>query len=133
MNNKQRELVRYWVLLTIVILIGLYISFSDIENIQIALLLLTVPVAISSMFQDFSYYIGYGKEGEGIGAFIEKHQKVKYWLIFFCLAILPFIIYKMTISDSNSEQEYLYFLSFFLLIGPVTITSEIERFRSLGD
>ena len=111
---------------------GKYISLSGTENKQIAILLLTILVVIVSMFQNFTYYTGYGVRGESIGAFIEKHPIVKYWLVIFCLTILPFMVYKMGTTKNDSFQGYLYFLSFILLIGPVAIVSEIERFRSLG-
>ena len=133
MTTKQRKLVQYWLFLAVVISIGAYISLSEIEDKQMALLLLIIPVAIISIFQDFSYYTGYGEKRERMGAFIEKHPFVKYWLVLFCLTILPFMIYIMGTTDNDSIQGYLYFLSFFLLVGPVGVVSEIERFRSLRE
>ena len=133
MTTKQRKLVQYWLFLAVVISIGAYISFSDTENKQMALLLLIMPVTIISISQDFSYYTGYGEKRERMGAFIEKHPFVKYWLVLFCLTILPFMIYIMGTTDNDNIQGYLYFLSFLLLVGPVAVVSEIERFRGLGE
>jgi len=132
MNTEQRKFVNYWLFLTVIISIGLYISLSDIEEKQLAIILLTIPVGIASLFQDFSSYLGYGAKGERIGVFIEKHPIVKYWLVIFCLTILPFMVYKMGTTNNDNLQGYLYFLSLFLLIAPVVIVSELDRFRSLG-
>lgn len=132
MTAEQRKLVQYWVFLAVAMSLGLYISFSDIEAQQMAILLLTIPVVIVSSFQDFTYYTGYGEKGERLGLFIERHPIVKYWLVIFCLIILPLMIYKMGKTNNDNIQDYLYFLGFFLLIGPVAVVSEIERFRSLG-
>ena len=64
--------------------------------------------------------------------FIERHPIVKYWLVVFCLTILPFMVCKMGKTNNDNIQGYLHFLGFLLLIGPVAVVSEIERFRSLG-
>jgi len=132
MTTLQRKFINYWIFLAIIISTGMYIVISDIEEKQTAILLLTIPVAIASLFQDFTSYFGYGAKGERIGIFIEKHPVVKYWLVIFCLTILPFIIYEMGTTDNDSLQGYLYFLSFFLLIAPIVTVSEVDRFRSLG-
>ena len=132
MTIEQKKLVKYWVFLTVVLLIGTYISVSDIEDKQLAILLLTILVVLVSFFQDLTYYTGYGANKERIGKYIEKHPLVKYWLIFFCLTILPFMVYKMGTTDNDDIQGYLYFLSFILLVGPIAVVSEIERFRSMG-
>nr|CAP47458.1 putative integron gene cassette protein [uncultured bacterium] len=133
MTTEQRKLIHYWIFLGIVLTIGTLISLSDIENKQLAILLLTIPVVIVSIFQDFTYYKGYGANAERIGEFVEKHPLVKYWLVFFCLLILPFMVYAMATTDDDFLQGYLYFLSFILLIGPVAVVSELERFRSMGN
>ena len=133
MNAQQRKLVQYWIFLAIVLAIGTYISLSGIENKQIAILILTILAVVVSMFQNFTYYSGYGVSGERIGAFIERHPIVKYWLVIFCLTILPFMVYTMATTGNDDIQGYLYFLSFILLIGPVAVVSELERFRSMGE
>lgn len=132
MTLEQKKMVRYWWFLIAFILAGLYISFSDIENKQIALLFLLIPISIFSMFQDFSYYTGYGKNGERIGEFVEKHPMLKLYLVVYCATVLPFIVYKLGTTKHGNTTDILYFLSLFLLIGPVAIVSERERFKSLG-
>lgn len=133
MTTEQRKLVHYWIFLAVVLTIGTIISLSDMQNKQLAILILTISVVIVSIFQDFRYYRGYGKKAERIGAFIERKPIIKYWVVIFCLAILPFIIYIMGTTDNEDIQGYLYFLSFILLIGPVVVVSEFERFRSMGN
>jgi hypothetical protein len=132
MTGEQKELIKYWAFLTVVLILGTYVTISDLENKQMAILFLTVPVVIVSIFQDFSYYTGYGANKERIGEFVEKHPLVRYWLVFFCLTILPFMVYKMATTDNDGLQGYLYLLSFVLLIGPVAVVSEFERFQSMG-
>jgi len=61
----------------------------------------------------------------------EQRNLVKYWLVGFCLMILPFMLYKMSTTNNDKVQDYLYFLSFIMLVGPVVVVSEIDRFRSL--
>ena len=131
-DYRTKKLVRYWLFLAAVISIGIYISLSDIEEKQMAIFVLTIPAVIVSLFQDFTYYSGYGAKGERMGAFIEKHPIVKYWLVIFCLTILPFMVYEMGTTNNDKVQGYLYFLSIFLLVAPVALVSEIDRFRSLG-
>lgn len=133
MNAKQRKLVQYWIFLAIVLAIGTYISLSGIENKQIAILILTILVVIVSMFQNFTYYTGYGVSGERIGAFVERNPIIKYWLVIFCLTVLPFMVYKMATTRNDDIQGYLYFSSFILLIGPIAVVSELERFRSMEE
>ena len=60
MSNEQRGLVRYWIFSSAIMLIGIYIVLSDIENKQIALIVLMILFSIVSLFQDFSHYTGYG-------------------------------------------------------------------------
>lgn len=133
MTVEQKKLVKYWAFLAGFLIIGTYITVSDIEDKQMAILFLTIPVVIVSIFQDFSYYTGYGANKERIGEFVNKHPLVKYWLVLFCLTILPFMVYKMATTDNDALQGYLYFLSFVLLIGPVAVVSEYERFQSMGE
>ena len=133
MTTKQKKLVQYWLVLVVVIAIGTYISLSEIEEKQMVMLFLAVIVAIASLFQDFSYYTGYGGNRKRIGKFIKKHTVIKHWLVLFCLTILPFMVYKMGTTDNDMVRGYLYFLSFAMLIGPIAVVSEIERYRSLGE
>ena len=133
MNNDQKNLVKYWMYLVALLISGLYVSFSDIENKQAALLILLVPFSIVSLFQDFSYYKGYGQKGELIGSFIEKHPYLKLYLVFYCATVLPFMIYEIVTSGTDGPGDVLYFVSLFMLIGPIVVVSERERFISLGE
>ncbi|MGR8933335.1 MAG: hypothetical protein ACU837_02965 [Gammaproteobacteria bacterium] len=133
MSPAQRELVNYWIFMAVVIVVGTGISLSDIGQKQLAILCLTVAVVVYSLFQDFSYYTGYGIDREKLGEFVERHLILKVWLVGFCALILPFILYQMFTAEDDSLLGYLYFSSFALLIGPVVVFSEIERYRSLRE
>ncbi len=130
MSDEQTKLVRYWIFLGVIFVCGILIVMSDIEYKQTTIIILSILVAVVSTFENFSYYTGYGDKRESIGDFIEKHPIVKIWMVLFCVTILPFMIYKMSVTNNDSVQGYLYFLSILLLIGPVILVSEIERFRS---
>jgi hypothetical protein len=133
MTYEQKRLVRYWVVAVIFMSIGTYMSFSDIENAQVAILILIVIFTFISVFQDFSYYTGFGDGSERIGPFVEDHPFLKYWLVFCCVAVLPFVLYRMLTTDNDSTSNGLYFLGLlFLLLGPIFVISERERFLRLG-
>ncbi len=119
-------------MLLMLIVVGTYIQFSNIENKQVATLFLFFIFFIISIFQDFSYYNGFGDNSNRIGEFIEKHPMLKYWLVFYCAIFLPFMVYEMRTTSDDDVSGSLYFLSLALLIGPVFIISERERYRRLG-
>jgi len=133
MTYEQRRLVRYWAVAVIFLSIVTYLSFADIENAQLAILILIIIFTFLSAFQDFSYYTGFGDGSERIGPFVEDHLYLKYWLVFCCMAILPVILYRMLTTDDDSASHGLYFLGFlFLLLGPIFVISERERFLRMG-
>jgi len=133
MTIAQKALVKYWWFLIALFLACLYIFISDIENKQVALLVVVIPFSIVSIFQDFSYYAGFGDKSKRIGAFVEKHPLLKVYLVIYCATVLPFMIYKMGSVEFGVMPDVLYFSSFFLIIGPVMIVSERERYKSLGE
>ena len=133
MTHEQKKLVRYWVVAAIFLSISIYISFADIENAQVAILILIIVFTFISIFQDFSYYTGFGDGSERIGTFVEDHPFLKYWLVFFCVAVLPFLIYRMLTAFDDSTSDILYFLGFLFLLGPIFVISERERFLRMGN
>ena len=133
MTIAQRELVKYWLFLIAIFLASLYISFSDIEDKQVAFLIVLIPFSIVSLLQDFSYYAGFGDKSKRIGAFIEKHPLLKVYLVIYCATVLPFMIYRIGSAGFRETSEALNFSSFFLLIGPVMVVSERERYKRLGE
>jgi len=132
MTYEQKRLVRYWVVAVIFLSIGTYLSFTDIDNAQLANLILTIIFIFISAFQDFSYYTGFGDGSERIGEFVEDHPFLKYWLVIFCVAILPVILYRMLTTDYDSTSDRLFLLGFLFLVGPVFVISERERFLRMG-
>lgn len=132
MTYEQKRLVRYWVIAVIFLSIGTYLSFADIDNAQLANLILVIIFIFISAFQDFSYYTGFGDGSERIGEFVEDHPFLKYWLALFCMAVLPVVVYRILTTDNDSTSDTLSFLGFFFLIGPVFVISERERFLRMG-
>ena len=133
MTHEQKRLVRYWVVAAIFLSIGTYMSLADIENAQVAILILIIVFSFISVFQDFSYYTGFGDGSERIGRFVEGHPLLKYWLVFYCVAVLPFMIYRMLTTADDSTSDTLYFLGFLFLLGPIFVVSERERFLRMGN
>ena len=129
MTHEQKKLVRYWVVAAIFLSISIYISFADIENAQVAILILIIVFTFISIFQDFSYYTGFGDGSETLGTFVEDHPFLKYWLVFFCVAVLPFLIYRMLTASDDSTSDIVGFL---FLLGPIFVVSERERFLRMG-
>lgn len=103
----------------------------DVEYQEVALLGVPALFGLVSLFQDFSYYSGYGGGRKRIGEFIESHPKLKVWVVGYCALVLPYMIYLMRTDEAVSGV--LYFSSLLLLIGPVVYVSEVERFHSMGD
>lgn len=106
MTKGQKQLVQYWVMGESLILAAILTASLDIEHQQFALLALSALFGIISVFQDFSYYKGYGDKGKGIRDFIESHPKLKLWLIGFCTIALPYFIYKMQANNSVSTGNF---------------------------
>jgi len=130
---EQKRLVHYWVVAVVFMSIGAYISFSDTENGQVAILILVVVFSFISVFQDFSYYTGFGDGSERIGRFVEGHPFLKYWLVFYCVAVLPVVLYRMLTTDNDSTSNTLYFFAILFLLGPIFVISERERFLRMGN
>jgi hypothetical protein len=131
MTKKQKSLIRYWIIASSILLIAICTTLLDIEYQKLALVGVSALFGLVSLFQDFSYYKGYGSGRKMIGEFIESHPKLKIYLVVYSMAVLPFLIYKM--QNNNNHSGLLYFLSLCGLIGPVVYISELERFKSMGN
>jgi hypothetical protein len=103
----------------------------DVEHQQVVQLGIAALFGLVSMFQEFSYYRGYGSARMRIGEFVESHPKLKVWLVGYSAVALPYFIYEMQTNENLAGV--LYFTSFLLLIGPIVYVSEVERFRSMGN
>jgi hypothetical protein len=130
MTKEQRGLVRYWAFGGTILIAAICTSLLDLKYQQAAQVGLAALFGLISMFQDFSYYRGYGSARVRIGEFVESHPRLKVWLVGYSAVALPYLIYEM---QTNEEVAgVLYATSLFLLIGPIALVSEMERFRSLG-
>lgn len=60
--------------------------------------------------------------------------EIKYWLLIYCFAILPFLVYIITMTGDGTLQGALrIFALCILLLGPIFVTVEIDRFRGMGE
>ncbi|TAK63463.1 hypothetical protein [Methylobacter sp.] len=131
MTEAQKKIVRNWYLITFLICVLTGISLSASDNKQLLNILIGSPIFIYVISrQDIGQQIGYGVNGLSLGKFIEENKILKLWLVLFCTFILPFIIYKLFIGSQISG--WLYALAFILLLGPLFIASEIQRFKHAG-
>jgi len=127
MTQAQKSILNFWLLLLATITVIILIEFSSIGNKQLLSIITFTPVLIiASINQDFNYYQGYGKNNKNLGKYLKNKPIIKTWLIIYCMLILPVFIYKIMTDDSI--DTLLYYLSFALLIGPIFIASERERF-----
>ncbi|MGW8229170.1 MAG: hypothetical protein ACWGOW_09730 [Gammaproteobacteria bacterium] len=131
MTKDQRGFVRYWAFGGGILAAAIGASFMDVEHQQAAQLGIAALFGVVSLFQDFSYYSGYGSAKKRLGEFIEFHPRLKVWLVGYSAVALPYLIYEMQTNEEVSGV--LYFTSFLLLIGPIVFVSEVERFRSMGN
>jgi hypothetical protein len=131
MTKEQRGLIRYWAFGGGLLTAAIGASFMDVEFQQVAQLGIAALFGLVSLFQDFSYYRGYGSATKRLGEFVESHPKLKVWLVVYSAVALPFLIYE--IQTNEKVAGILYFTSFFLLVGPIAYVSELERFHSMGD
>jgi uncharacterized membrane protein len=131
MTKEQKGLIKYWIFGSSILLIAICTIFLDIEYQQFALVGVSALFGLVSLFQDFSYYKGYGRDRKMIGEFIESYPRLKFYLVVYCMVVLPYIIY--TMQNNSNHSGFLYFLSFCGLIGPIVYISELERFKSMGD
>ena len=131
MNHAQNKIIQNWILLSLFICVLTAISISESENKLLLNLLIGGPFFIYlSSRQDTKHQKGYGINSVTMREFIEENIILKLWLVVFCVFILPFIIYNLYVGSTISG--WLYALALTLLIGPLFITSEMQRFKHAG-
>ena len=131
MNKAQKKIMNNWILFTLFICVLTAISTSDSENKQLLYLFIGGPFFLYLVSrQDIKNQRGYGVNSVSLREFIEENKILKLWLILFCTLILPFIIYNIYIGSTISG--WLYALALTLLLGPLFITSEIQRYIHAG-
>jgi hypothetical protein len=95
MTKEQRGLVRYWAFGGGILIAAISTSFLDLKYQQAAQVGIAASFGLVSMFQDFSYYRGYGSPSKRLGDFVESHPTLKVWLVIYSAVALPYLIYKM--------------------------------------
>jgi hypothetical protein len=130
MSQEQKKIVVYWFSLFAVCLVGAGITLVDMEYKKLALLFLLFLIACTSLIQDFSFYVQTGASRGRLGEFIESHPLLKIYLVLYCTGIMPFMVYTLGKMPFGDQKILLYFFNIIMLLGPMLLVSERERFRS---
>jgi len=131
MTSDQRVIVRNWrwAGAFLLVLASTFLLPSE-HQLSAGLASGLVLVLMLAFNPDLRNWNGYGAKGLRLGPYLQEHGILQLWVVGFCLLVLPFLIYR--IYSSGGDAWGLYALCFGLLIGPVVITSEIERYRAAG-
>lgn len=131
MTSAQKVIVKNWVCagLFLVVLASTFVLPSDLR-LPAGLGSGFVLVLILALNPELRRWKGYGPRGLRLGEYLQEHGIMQLWMVGFCVLVLPILIYR--IYRSGGDAGGLYALCFTLLIGPVVVTSEIERYRSAG-
>lgn len=131
MTSAQKVIVRNWMCAGF-FLLALAPTFLVPEGHRLSAGLANsfVLVLILAVNPDLRQWKGYGPRGLRLGEYLQEHGIMQLWVIGFCVLALPALIYQ--VYNSGGDAWGLYVLCFVLLIGPVIVTSEIERYRSAG-
>ena len=132
MNDAQQQIVKHWIII-LLFFTGLTIAWlSPIDNKQLAGLIVAIPLFIWISFnKKIMQHRGYGPDGLSMGEFIQSNKVLKLWLVFYCTCILPFLIYKLYTAEKTPYG--LAVLTLCLLLVPMFVTSEIQRYRKAGE
>ncbi len=134
MNKAQKTILTFWLIFAGTIIATIILEISSLENKEIFIAIAWIPILITApLTQDFRLYTGYGygKNNKPLGKFINDKPKIKLWLVIYCTFILPIIIYKMMADDEM--DGFLYWLSLALLVGPIIVACEHQRFLDAAD
>ena len=132
MNNAQKQIVKSWIVIALFIA-GLTMAWlSPIENKQLAGIVVAIPFFIWISFNtEIMEHRGYGPDSVSMTEFIESNNYLKLWIVFYCVCILPFLIYKLYTAEKTPYG--LSVLTFCLLVVPMFVTSEIQRFKKAAE
>lgn len=131
MTSAQKVIVKNWKCAGIFLLVlaSTFLLPSD-HRLSAGLASGFVLVLMLAFNPEFRKWKGYGPRGLRLGQYLQEHGILQLWVVGSCLLVLPVLIYR--IYSSGGDAWGLYALCFFLLIGPVVVTSEIERYRAAG-
>lgn len=131
MTSAQKVIVKNWMCAGIfsLVLASTFLLPSD-HRLSAGLASGFVLVLMLAFNPGFRQWTGYGPKGLRLGQYLQEHGILQLWVVVICVLVLPILVYK--IYSSGGDAWGLYALSFALLIGPVVVTSEIERYRSAG-
>jgi hypothetical protein len=131
MNSDQKVIIKNWICagIFLVVLASTLLLPAD-QRLSAGLFSGVVLIVMLLFNPDFRRWTGYGPKGVRLGEYLQEHTLLQIWMVFVCAFVLPFLIYR--IYTSGGDGWGLYGVCFGLLIGPVFVTSEIERYRAAG-
>ncbi|MGM0768069.1 MAG: hypothetical protein ACQEV6_08590 [Pseudomonadota bacterium] len=130
MTSAQKVIVKNWMCagFFLLVLASTFLLPSE-HRLSAGLASGFVLVLMLAVNPDLRQWSGYGR-GLRLGEYLQQHGIMQLWVVGFCVLALPALIYQ--IYNSGGDAWGLYALCFALWIGPVVVTSEIERYRSAG-
>jgi len=130
MSQEQKNIVVYWCSLAAACLAGAGIALVEMEYKLLAIFILVILITAVSLIQDFSFYAQSGPSRGKLGNFIEAHPLLKLYLVLYCAIIMPLMVYTLANMPFCAEKILLYFFNIIMLLGPMLMVSEQQRFRS---
>ena len=131
MTRAQKIIIKNWIYSCVFLVVLISTIFlPEEQRLPAGLLSGLVLVFILLFNPDFREWTGYGPKKLRLGQYLQERTFLQVWVVFICALVLPFLIYRLYTSSEDSWG--LYFLCFGLLIGPVFITSEVERYKAAG-
>jgi hypothetical protein len=128
MNRAQKSIFKKWLWCAVALLVLAYFGVQafDMGATFIPGLGLAIWFAVERSGSSGDRF------GGGVSAqeFLQARPFLKLWMIIYCMAVLPFLVYEIYVS--GGEAIGLSILCFILLVLPAPVVLEIERFRAAG-
>lgn len=131
MTSAQKTIIKNWIWAGFFLLVlASTLVLPDDQRLSAGLMSGLVLVFMLLFNPEFRQWTGYGPKGLRLGEYLQEHTLLQIWMVCVCAFVLPFLIYR--IYTAGGDSWGLYALCFGLLIGPVFVTSEVERYRAAG-
>ena len=131
MTSAQKIIIKNWICagIFLAVLASTLLLPAD-QRLSAGLFSGVVLVFMLLLNPDLRRWTGYGPKGLRLGEYLQEHTLLQIWMVCICAFVLPFLIYR--IYTSGGDSWGVYGACFGLLIGPVFVASEIERYRAAG-
>lgn len=132
MNATQQRMVKHWIALCffLVAYSALFLAPEAWWRGLGAILSISLMIWIS-VSPELRQWQGYGTHGQNLSQYVSYRPWLKFWLIGYCMLVVPLVIHQLLIDEG--ESLYWYFWPIFGIVAPVLAVSEYERFKSAGD